>query len=121
MIDHTYMVINDTPGNEILFKSTSSMISLDLSHMKLVIFLGCETGAGGENTNNLPKVAVQKGATVAIGFDKVIYQDEIEDWSKAFFEQFTNGTTVSKACENLDGLFREAKAVVCGNGSITFN
>ena len=40
---------------------------------------------------------------------------------KAFFEEFQNETNVSDACANLDELFREAKAVVCGNGSATFN
>ena len=121
MFDHTYMVINDTPGSQIIFTSIGSMSNLDLSHMKLVIFLGCETGAGDENTFSLPKVAVQRGATVAIGFDNTIYQDEVEKWSKEFFEKFTNGTTVSKACLSLDGKFREAKAVVYGDGDATFD
>ena len=121
MVDYTQMLITDTEGGEVYFTSNSSMSGLDLSHIKLVIFMGCSTGAVDENSGNLPNVAVLHGATTAIGFDNIIYQSEIEAWSKRFFDQFTNGTTVSEACENLDGLFDEADAVVYGDRSITFN
>lgn len=121
MVDFTQMLITDMEGSEVYFTSNGSMSGLDLSHIKLVIFLGCSTGAVDENSGNLPHVAVQRGATTAIGFNNTIYQNEMVAWSKAFFEKFTDGTTVDDACNELNGLFDKADAVVCGDKEATFD
>ena len=46
--------------------------------------MGCETGAGRETANNLPSVAVQQGATVAIGFTEKIDSEKANLWVKEF-------------------------------------
>ena len=96
--------------------------------MKLAVFCGCETGKGGEGANNLPTVAVQKGAGTAIGFQGKIQCSDANQWTERFFYYLSVGHTVQSACnmiKNSTVLQWKSKTtidtfVICGNKQAVF-
>ena len=42
-------------------------MNLELSNMKLAIYVSCRSGVGGEQANNLPNLTVQQGTITSIG------------------------------------------------------
>ncbi len=122
----TRLVIDNDDSNPAYYTSSSSMSSLDLSNLELAIFLSCHTGKGGENAPNLPSVAVERGATTAIGFTDAIPCGASGEWMKAFFDKMQEGYTVQQACDQLqgDGEFINtplATPVICGNKNLRLN
>ena len=101
--------------------SNQELTSLNLSNLKLAVFCGCETGKGGEGANNLPTVAVQRGAGTAIGFQESIDCRDANNWTRLLFYYMSSGHTVQSACDymknNISGWEDEATidtVVVCG-------
>ena len=79
------------------------MSQMDLSNMELIAFIGCHTGAGGANGNNLINAVVNRGARVAIGFNDTIYCSFANTWTEELFDLLSNGYSI-----------QEAKYVLCG-------
>lgn len=110
-ITSTGIVLNDlSDGNLIclLSHSTSDMTPNSIaistndsfSDLNMVLFIGCETAAGGAGGNNLPTKIVDQGAQVAIGFEETIGCDTANKWTKAFYSNFLDGQSVYKATQN---------------------
>lgn len=98
--------------------------NLDLSNMKLAIYMSCQSGAGGENANNLPKLTVQQGAITAIGFEDVVNCIYTDDWLNNFFDLLNDGRTVKEACDELeadDYYIGISNPVICGLKSQTLS
>jgi hypothetical protein len=85
----------------------------------LVLFIGCETGYGGETGNNLPSIVVSQGAEVAIGFSESIGCIAANEWVEEFYTYLLNGCTVSdaasKASESQSTSSGLKNPVICGN------
>ena len=69
--------------------------------MKLIVFGGCSTGAGGPLANNLLKKCVDEGAITAVGFKSTIKLGPTNQWVKDFSRLLKNGYTVIGACLEL--------------------
>lgn len=115
----TSILLNDSDSS-IRYRSTESINNLELSNMKLVMFIACQTGAGGENGLNLPSVAVARGAATAIGFSESINCERANSWTREFFKLMKAGLSVRDACEQLDTReeFKNTTLtshVICGN------
>lgn len=94
--------------------------------MKLVMFIACHTGDGGEGGANLPTVAVEQGAETAVGFTGSIGCEDANEWTEAFFNLMQqDGMTVEEACARLaEVAFKDsgmANYVICGNGNATLS
>ena len=119
---NTYIVIKDG----ITFTSDIELSSLDLSHMDLVMFVGCATGRGGEYGNNLPHQAVIQGAVAAVGFEETIHCDDANIWLIQFWRLMELHYSISSACALLSvqgqyiGTGLE-NVVLCGNSNIILN
>ena len=97
-----------------VISSTDSFANTDL-----VLFIGCETAAGGENGRNLPSVVVSQGAEVAIGFTESIDCEVANEWTIEFYSYMLQGKTVQEAVDLASEGKSEASglksAVICGN------
>ncbi len=91
------------------------------AELKLVLFIGCETAYGGEGVKNLPSVAVNNGAEVAIGFSTEIICGDANLWTAEFYGRLLEGDTVQEAVNYASGRRSTESglksAVVCGNGN----
>ena len=100
----TKMILDGSSENDVnreLLKSSTSLSSLDLSNLKLAIFVSCESGKGGAGGKNLPTVTVNKGAKAAIGFKRIIDAPSANTWLKEYFGLLNSQeVTISKACKN---------------------
>lgn len=67
--------------------------SMDLSNVKLISFVGCETALG---SSNLTKTAVKQGASAAIGFDEEIASRSTEGkkWLETYNDSLAKGDNV---------------------------
>lgn len=99
--DGTYLLLNDS-SNEIRYVSNDSMDTLNLSNLKLALFVGCYTGYGGAMWENLPSVAIWQGARTAIGFTGSINCNEANHWVELLFDLLDEGKTIREACLALD-------------------
>lgn len=102
-----------------IYTSSGSIRTLELSNLKLAVFVGCETGAGGRNGNNLPAAAVEQGAMTAVGFENSIVCSEANEWTKQFFKLLEDGLNVNAACKaiNQNTAFSSSSvtcSVICG-------
>lgn len=79
------------PGSYVI-QNTDTFFNLDL-----VIFIGCNTGYGGENGNNLPNMMESHGARVAIGFTSEIPCIKAEEWTTKFIAALRYGSSISEA------------------------
>ena len=126
-VAYTYIVLNDDKDNPVQYRSDGSIQSLDLRNLDIALFIGCRTGHGGENAQNLPAVAVAQGAEVAIGFEEKIPCYEANLWTEEFFKYMSQGYTVAgavaKASEDYVGVSDHpskglAQYVICGNENL---
>ena len=122
---NTFIRVGAAVSGDIL-RSDEDLTSLNLSNMDLIMFMGCETGRGGEYGNNLPHQAVLQGATAAIGFESGIGCDSANAWLIQFWRLIELHYSISSACALLSvqgqyiGTGLEA-VVVCGNSNIILN
>ena len=83
----------------------------DLSHMQLMVFVGCNTGyhplSDPTSSNTLVDVAVEQGATCAVGFDPVIDYEASNSWIEAFFDGLSEGHNVLYTCSFLATTYLE--------------
>ena len=119
----TLIQLNDA-SSPVKYKSELMPSSLNLSNLKVALFIGCETGAGGVGGKNLPTVAVQKGAQAAIGFRNNIGCDKANTWTIQFANYMNNGRSIKDACSAMakQGAFVGSgldSYIICGNGNIT--
>lgn len=115
----------DSSGNAVFFRSDTSMSNLELSNMKLMVFVACRTGKGGVNAPNLPNVAVQLGATTAIGFYGDIECAEANTWTTMlFYSLYNNDYTISQATAYAAAYVTDTvlqNPVICGNANVKIN
>ena len=71
--------------------------------MRIIAFVGCATGVSGDLGKNLPWVAVQRGARVAIGFQVEISVGMANAWVERFFYLLSEGRTVQAAVDTING------------------
>ncbi len=84
-----------------MLEGSCYITSLDnFSNLKLVLLVGCETAAGGEN--NLPAALVRQGATTVVGFTDSIGCDAANQWLKSFYDELLSGATVKTAIANIN-------------------
>jgi len=95
----SYIHLSEPNQNEIRYASNGSIASLDLSNLRLVMFMACETAATDENIVTLPKIAVQRGAATAIGFTAKISPNASQSFTLKFVKEMKAGSTVFDAVE----------------------
>lgn len=81
----TFLLLNDDESSPVRYRSYESISTLDLTNMKLIMFIACNTAAGGEGGWNLPSVAVTQGATTSVGFEESIGCSTANNWAQDFF------------------------------------
>ena len=114
---------NGSSGNK-LRSNNSSLNSADLSNMKLIMFIACNTGRGSQGGNNLPTKVVNKGATCSVGFTQTINCATANKWTVSFSKRMENGESVSAACNALSTTYPTGNLdsyVICGNSSTKLN
>ena len=97
----TAILLNDDSTTPTFYTSRGTITNLDLTNMKLIMFIGCRTALGGEGGLNLPTVAVGQGAYSAIGFEDSIDCATANNWTIDFFDYLRQGYSVSEACGQL--------------------
>lgn len=115
----TRLLINEITG-PVRFRSTDPLSTLDVSNLRLAAFIGCYTGYGGNGEANLPTVAVQKGATCAIGFTDEIDCDDANGWTVKFMDYLADGYNIYGAYNQLlyaDGYNGTDFANICISGN----
>ena len=96
----------------------------DYSNVRIALFVGCETGAGGEGGRNLPQRLVDAGAEVSIGFTVSINCGAANTWTQSFYEHMLRGKTVEEAvisaCADSNNLtITKQNITICGNKRLT--
>ena len=86
--------INNASGTEV------GLVSYSFPSNKLMIFCGCETGAG---TNNFVSTAMYQGSDSAIGWRQVIYVSDVVKWIPRFQYRIYQGYTVQQAVTYANG------------------
>ena len=120
----TALRLNDNNSAPVYYKSHTSFSSVDLSNLKIALFISCESGHGGASGNNLPNEAHAKGAQTAVGFTGTINCSKANSWTIAFCQKMSSGYSVQTACTQLAGMTTYASSglqnwVLCGSGSTT--
>lgn len=95
---------------------------LNLSNMQLILFVACSSGLGGEGGNNLPTVAVSRGAQTAVGFSSIVSCNAANTWTELFAKCMEDGLSVYDACDDLGSLFINTgleNYVICGDRATT--
>ncbi|MBQ4467282.1 MAG: DNRLRE domain-containing protein [Firmicutes bacterium] len=115
----TYIVTNENSSIGLSLFANIDLANEDLSHQKIVVFLGSYTGAGGPNAYNLPHAAVDCGAATAIGFKDQIDNEAFKNWIVGFSDLMKQGNTVQQACDalgnGLDPIIEINKITICGS------
>lgn len=101
------LIYLDENDNSVKYRSTESLATLDLSHLDLVIFLNCYSAYGGASADNLPSVAVERGAKTAIGFELDADASVAATWLTKVFEQLKLGMTISEAISETDSWYKD--------------
>ncbi len=119
----TALVLNDDPNNYVMYRSYSmNTAGLNLSNMQLILFVACSSGLGGEGGNNLPTVAVSRGAQTAVGFSSIVSCNAANTWTELFAKCMEDGLSVYDACDDLGSLFINTgleNYVICGDRATT--
>jgi len=101
----TCLLLNDgdSTGSGVYYRSTGSITTLDLTNMRLIMFIACKTAAGGSTASNLPSVAVDRGAYTSVGFKENVGCSDANNWTMDFFDLMESGVSVHSACVQLAG------------------
>lgn len=83
---------------------------IELSNLRLAIYLSCNAGYDNGDSNNIPYMTVKKGAETALGFQHTIHSPEAQEWVEELFKLMSNGMTLEDACKELgnEGDFKSA-------------
>lgn len=106
------------------YRSTGTINNLELSNMKLIMFIACRTAYGYETCPTLPSVAVSKGAKAAVGFEYGIDCESANEWTEDVFWLLEEGLSIYDATDSLKNLYAGTgldSVVICGAGSVTLN
>lgn len=90
--------------------SVNSMSTLDsdyLSNSELIIYGACLTGFGRGTATNLVNTTHQKGSSIVIGFEKSVWNTEVNDWIEEFFNSLAAGKSVYESCQDADNYIRD--------------
>ena len=68
-----------------------------LAHTRMVLYLGCQTGAQHTSGYNLVDVTFDKGAHFVLGVTEIIYNTHVNDWLEYFLTAIDEGANVSIA------------------------
>ena len=115
------MLLND--GSNVWFSYTD-MNSLNLSNMKLVMFITCRSAHIVSSGQNLPQKAMNKGVKAAVGFKETIRCVPANQWTEQFFQCMKLGWTVQRTLKYLNdnpdyvGTGLDSCAIY-GNGNLT--
>ncbi len=107
------------------YKSSQISTSKDFSNIRIAVFGACYTGAGGSNGMNLPSVAVERGAKVAIGFQGSVNCYMASSWVRLFVDYLLDGDTVQEAIDTIGELkyygtaYKTLLPYVAGDGTVT--
>ena len=95
------------------------------NNLKIVLFIGCKTGYGGDGAKNLPTAITNRGAGAAVGFCESIDCTQANEWTKDFYSYLIFGYTVQESVDYASGRRSVASglrsAFVSGNGSLYLN
>ncbi|MCR4710415.1 MAG: DNRLRE domain-containing protein [Clostridiales bacterium] len=100
---NTYIVLDDNANNYLKYESddSSGINSIDISNMKLIVFIGCKTGSGGTSGYNLVSVANSQGATTVIGFRDTVNCAKASLWAEKLCNKLKSGKDIYTACNEL--------------------
>ena len=126
----TYILLNDSSPNVKLYShsvssmnSSSGYLSENYSNIYLALFIACYTAYGGNGARNLPTKIVESGAKCAIGFEETIGCTSANNWTKNFYERFSEGYSVEESVAFANLLSSASSglqsAVICGDGTMT--
>lgn len=76
----------------------SSLAANALAKAQCVLYMGCSTGVSYSGFN-LVSSTFHMGAHFVLGTTKSIYTDEIEKWTKKFFEKANTGATIRQCID----------------------
>lgn len=101
-IDSYLLLTESSSDNKEYF--WASDINFDMSNMKLVMFIACETAKSLQLTGarNLPNAAVYNGAKTALGFTAKIDCSKANEWTIDLIDLLEQGYTIQDACRELD-------------------
>lgn len=134
VVTTTGIILNDTPGSGMIglyshyddrmtYGSSNIVATDNFSNLELVLFIGCFTGRGGIDGNNLPTICVAQGAEVAVGFTESISCNDANEWTIYFYNYLISGETVQEAVNQASSKYNTStglrSAIVCGNGDYT--
>ena len=73
-----------------------------LGNSELIIYGACLTGSGRAGAENLVNATYEQGSDVAIGFEKSVWNTEVNKWCDAFINAISSGKNVLQACYEAD-------------------
>lgn len=85
------------------YLTRSQILSLPdgtFNYSELIIYGACLTGTGQEGAANLVNATQAKGCSSVIGFEKSVWNGEVNLWCTKFFEALSDGATIEAACKN---------------------
>ena len=106
----SYDVQGVTNGNKAMITANDYFPNL-----KLVVFVGCNTGDGGALSNNLPSRMTAQLATTAIGFQGEINCEKAEAWTAVFCASMIAGKTVDEALTDASDHIPKTNITVSGD------
>ena len=120
----TKLKLNDSDTHPVYYNSDTSFSSVELSNLKIALFVACKTGHAGTSGKNLPNKAHEKGAQAAVGFSSDIVCSKANSWTIAFCQKMSSGYSVQTACTQLASMLTYNNSgldnwVLCGSGSTT--
>ncbi|MBD5114684.1 MAG: hypothetical protein HDT46_05690 [Ruminococcaceae bacterium] len=95
----TSILINESSNAQ--YKSSELLSIMDLSNLKLAMFIGCKTASGGNGAAHLPAAVVNKGAATSVGFKDNINCDTANAWTIDFFRYMAKARSVNNVCSYL--------------------
>ena len=72
------------------------------AYSELIVYGACETGFGGEGSQNLVNATHEQGCDTVVGFRDTVWSGEVNIWCEGFFESLSNGATVEQACKDAE-------------------
>lgn len=79
-------------------RAVDSLPANALAKSQCVLYMGCRTGVSYSGFN-LVSSTFNKGAHFVLGTTKTLYTDEIEKWTKKFFEKANTGATIRQCID----------------------
>lgn len=104
----TYLYAQTQIGMTNADRSIGSYADGALSEVRLAIFLGCNTGDKIGAQKNLVDMALEKGATCALGWEQKIKQPHLIDWATEFFKSsYLSQKNIANAATAADDAVRK--------------